>query len=179
MSKPDMTASVMSIPTVRRLSVTITMLSALLALLVPVAAINASLESDDKGFVIMQSGEEDWQKIPGVDGVSYVKVYGESSQPGVYVVRVRFDPWTMTMPHFHNQDRMVVVVKGTWYAGTDSQFDPANTTPIPTGGYMLHPAGGVHFDGAKEEQAIVQIAGIGPSKTTFLDPDQGRSRKLK
>jgi hypothetical protein len=44
---------------------------------------------------------------------------------------------------------------------------------------MLHPAGGVHFDGAKAEAAIVQITGTGPNKTTFLDPERGRSRKLK
>ena len=155
------------------------MLTACLALFVPISAINANPQTDDKGFAIMQAEEEIWQSIPGIDGVSYARVYGDSSQPGPYIVRVRFDPWTMTMPHYHNNVRLVAVIQGIWYAGTDTQFDSANTTAIRQGGYMLHPAGGVHFDGAKEESAIVQITGTGPNKTTFLDPEQGRSRKLK
>jgi quercetin dioxygenase-like cupin family protein len=155
------------------------MLVASLALLVPASVINADANDDERGFAIVQSGEEAWQEIPGIAGVSYIKVYGDSSQSGVYVVRVRFDPWTMTMPHYHSQDRIVAVVKGTWYAGTDTHFDPENVTPVGAGGYMLHPAGGVHFDGAKEQPAIVQITGNGPATTTFLDPDGGRSRKLR
>lgn len=150
-----------------------------LALLVPLAVSNADPGSDTGGFSITQAGEESFQPLPGIDGVSYSIVFGDSSQPGVYIVRVRFDPWTMTMPHYHNNDRLVAVIQGTWFAGTDTQFDSANTTGIKQGGYMLHPAGGVHFDGAKEETAIVQITGTGPNKTIFLEPERGRSRRLK
>jgi hypothetical protein len=28
----------------------------------------------------------------------------------------------------------------------------------------------VHFDGAKDEEVIVQISGIGPSATNFVNP---------
>jgi quercetin dioxygenase-like cupin family protein len=150
-----------------------------LALFAPFAVTNANPGSDSGGFTITQAGEDNFQSLPGIDGVSYSKVFGDSSQPGVYIVRVRFEPWTMTMPHYHNNDRLVAVIQGTWYAGTDTRFDSANTTAIKQGGYMLHPAGGVHFDGAKEETAIVQITGTGPNKTTFLDPERGRSRRLK
>lgn len=139
----------------------------------------AGLPGDEKGFVILQPGEEVWQEIAGLEGVSYMKVYGEPSQPGIYVVRIRFAPWTMTKPHFHGEDRLVVIVKGTWYAGTDTQFDPEAATPIRQGGYMLHPSGGVHFDGAKAQEVVLQITGVGPSSTTFLEPDQGRVHKLK
>ncbi|UCH48228.1 MAG: cupin domain-containing protein [Betaproteobacteria bacterium] len=150
-----------------------------LALLAPLAVTNANSGSDDEGFAITQAAEQSFQPLPGIDGVSYSKVFGDSSQPGVYIVRVRFDPWTMTMPHYHNNDRLVAVIQGTWYAGTHTEFDATNTTGIQQGGYMLHPAGGVHFDGAKEETAIVQITGTGPNKTTFLEPERGRSRRLK
>jgi len=72
-----------------------------------VEADSGELTPDLNGFVVLQPGEETWQEIPGLDGVSYMKVYGDSSQPGVYVVRVRFQPWTMTMPHVHSQERLV------------------------------------------------------------------------
>ncbi|UCD67941.1 MAG: cupin domain-containing protein [Betaproteobacteria bacterium] len=150
-----------------------------LVLLAPLAVSNANPGSDDEEFAITQAGEQSFQPLPGIDGVSYARVFGDSTQPGVYIVRVRFEPWTMTMPHYHNNDRLVAVIQGTWFAGTDTRFDPVNTTAIRQGGYMLHPAGGVHFDGAKEEPAIVQITGTGPNKTTFLDPELGRSRRLQ
>lgn len=179
MNTPTMNKRTINTPAAPGLAVTLAMLIAAAALLLPVTVTNANPQSDDQGFAIMQPGEESWEAIPGIDGVSYMKVYGDSSQPGVYIVRVRFEPWTMTMPHYHDNDRLVAVIQGTWYAGTDRQFDAANTTAIRQGGYMLHPAGGVHFDGAKAEAAIVQITGTGPNKTTFLDPERGRSRKLK
>jgi hypothetical protein len=33
---------------------------------------------------------------------------------------------------------------------------------------MKHPAGTPHFDGAKDEEVILQLVGIGPSQTTRL-----------
>ena len=35
---------------------------------------------------------------------------------------------------------------------------------------MKHPAGETHFDGAKNEEVILQIVGIGPSSTTTGEP---------
>jgi hypothetical protein len=37
--------------------------------------------------------------------------------------------------------------------------------PMKAGSIVKHPAGGVHYDGAKDEEAIVQIIGMGPVKT--------------
>jgi quercetin dioxygenase-like cupin family protein len=41
---------------------------------------------------------------------------------------------------------------------------------MPAGSYVLHPAGGVHWDGAAEEETIVQIVGVGPVETTQVGP---------
>lgn len=152
---------------------------AALGLSAPVTGDHHGPSPDENGFVISQPGDELWQEIPGLEGVGYVKVFGDSKQPGVYVVRVRFPAWTMTMPHTHSQDRLVAVVKGTWYVGTDRVFDASRTTPIGAGGYMLHPANGVHFDGAGADEVIVQITGMGPVSTTFLEPELGRTRKIR
>ena len=55
------------------------------------------------------------------------------------------------------------MISGTWWAGKGATFDPNNTTPLGPGSYMLHPAGEVHFDGAKDVEAIVEIKGMGPA----------------
>ena len=42
---------------------------------------------------------------------------------------------------------------------------------------MKHPAGAVHYDGAKDTEVILQIAGIGPSGTVFVKPELGHTGK--
>jgi hypothetical protein len=40
------------------------------------------------------------------------------------------------------------------------------------GGMMFHPAGLHHYDGAKEEDVIVQIMGMGPVQTIQTEVDE-------
>jgi quercetin dioxygenase-like cupin family protein len=121
------------------------------------------------GFAIVQADDIKWSNVPNGRGVQIANVYGNSNKPGLYVVRVRFPPHVMDMPHFHSEDRHVTVIKGVWCAGTGPVFDPAKATRIKAGGYMFHPAKGVHWDGAAtDEEAIVQIIGMGPVSTTQM-----------
>ncbi len=134
----------------------------------------------DKDFQIIFPENIVWKDAG--HGVKIAVVYGDPSKPGQYVLRAHFPPGVMSSPHFHGEDRHVTVIQGTWNAGKDDSWDPAATVPLKTGSYMFHPAGGVHYDGsAGAEGAIVQIIGMGPSKTTFLYPkegDFGKPRKL-
>ncbi len=98
-----------------------------------------------------------------------VTVFGDPSKPGLYAIRRRFKPGDMSKPHYHDQDRLVTVIKGTWWSGEGDAFKPDTTTAVRTGGFMLHPAGLHHYDGAKNEEVIVQIIGMGPVKTVDVD----------
>jgi gentisate 1,2-dioxygenase len=95
-----------------------------------------------------------------------LNVVGDPEKPGLYVIRRRFKPGEMSRPHRHSTDRLVTVIKGTWWTGEGDVFAPATTIPIKPGGFMLHPAGFHHWDGAKDEEVIVQIIGMGPVVTT-------------
>lgn len=103
-----------------------------------------------------------------------VVLAGDPSKAGIYVIRNRFPPGQMSRPHFHNQDRFVTVIKGTWWtaSGPDGDvFSPDKTVPLKAGSFMMHPAGGHHYDGAKDEEVIVQIIGMGPVATTQIGRD--------
>lgn len=97
-----------------------------------------------------------------------VLVFGDPNKPGMYIIRNHFGPGQMSRPHFHDQDRYVTVIKGTWWTGEGDKFAPDTAVPIKTGGLMFHPAGYHHYDGSKPgtEDVIVQIMGMGPVKTT-------------
>ena len=92
-------------------------------------------------------------------------LFGDPAKPGPYVVRIKWLPGNFSKPHFHNSDRFFVVISGTWWVGTGKAFDKESTVPIPAGSYVIHKGGQVHFDGAKGEEAIIQVSGIGPVTT--------------
>jgi len=81
-------------------------------------------------------------------------LFGDPSKAGPYVA------------HFHPNDRFFVVIAGTWWMGTGETFDPNSTVPAPAGSYVIHYAGKVHYDGAKDEETIIQVWGMGPATAT-------------
>ena len=93
-------------------------------------------------------------------------LFGDPSKPGPYVMRVRWFPGNMSRPHFHPNDRFFAVIAGTWWMGTGEKFDPAGTVPAPAGSYVIHYAGKTHFDGAKDEETVIQVWGMGPATAT-------------
>jgi quercetin dioxygenase-like cupin family protein len=126
-----------------------------------------TIKPDARGFITVQPEDVKFAE----SGMSQVVVAGDPGKPGIYVIRIRFAPGQMSRPHFHDQDRYVTVIKGTWWValGPESDtFDPSKTVPMKAGSFVKHPAGSHHYDGAKTEEAIVQIIGMGPVKTTQI-----------
>ena len=50
--------------------------------------------------------------------------------------------------------------------GTGEKFDPNSTVGAPAGRYVIHYGGKVHYDGAKNEETIIQVWGMGPATST-------------
>jgi len=92
-----------------------------------------------------------------------VLLFGDPAKPGPYVMQLKWLPGNMSRPHFHPNDRFFVVVKGTWWVGTGEKFDPESTVPVPEGSYVVHYAQKIHYDGAKAEECIIQVWGMGPA----------------
>ena len=107
---------------------------------------------------------------PIVPGAANAVISGDPRVPEKpYVVRNRFSPGTFSPPHFHPETRYIVVLKGTWWVGSGPKWDKENTTPVPAGSFVVHHANQIHYDGAKDEEVVLQIMGIGPSATIPVD----------
>lgn len=126
--------------------------------------------SAQDGFIRLTPEQLKWQPDP--EGFQRAVVYGDPAKPGLYIVRVKFPPGVMSAPHFHSDDRLAVVLQGTWYTGTGKEFNKAVTVGLKPGSFMKHPAGAAHYDGAKGEEAIVQIVGMGPTVKTVVSNSQ-------
>ncbi len=107
-----------------------------------------------------------WNESAAYPGLKNAVLYGDPSKPGPYAVHNRFSPGAFSRPHFHPNDRFIFVVSGTWWVGTGDKFDPDSTKPMPAGSYVVHYAGKVHYDGAKNEPCEVIIYGEGPGTST-------------
>jgi quercetin dioxygenase-like cupin family protein len=145
------------------------------AVLAAVLAPPASADKDELGFVRITPDQVKWTDMPGFEGVKFAIIEGDPKKQGIYVVRVKFSPGRMTRPHWHPEDRHAIVISGTWYTGEGDTFDPDRTVPLKPGSYMKHPAKAHHFDGAKDEEVILQIVGYGPSGTTLVHPEEGHT----
>lgn len=135
------------------------------------------LQPDKAGFIAAQP--EDLQPA---EGSTQVILAGDPNKPGPYVLRNTFRPGRGSRPHYHDQDRFVTVIKGTWLValGADGDvYDPAKMKPMKPGAFVKHPAGGHHYDGARDEEVVVQITGIGPVKTVQLEPQGARRAKAR
>ncbi len=109
-------------------------------------------------------------------GSQVAVLYGDPDKPGMYVLLNKWLPHHMSKPHFHKFDRFVTVLKGTWWVGTGDDWDPDKTTAMPAGSYVQHFANQVHWDGAKDEETILEIVGMGPA-TSIPSPSAKISNK--
>ena len=115
--------------------------------------------------------DADNKRMAPEQGLVSTTVFGDPNKPGIYVIRNRFAPGITSRPHFHDQDRFVTVIKGTWWTDEGDVFRPDKMVPIKEGGFMYHPANYHHYDGAKDEEVVVQIMGMGPVKTVQTEVD--------
>jgi hypothetical protein len=126
----------------------------------------SSAELNPAAVVYKLPDQIPWGPVNAAGAQSAVLV-GDPGKPGFYMV---YNKWTkgnhFSHPHFHPNDRYIVVLQGTWWVGTGPKFDPANTTPMPAGSFVTHFAKGIHWDGAKDEDAILLIMGEGPATST-------------
>ena len=95
-------------------------------------------------------------------------LFGDPSKPGPYGILIKWTPGTMSRPHTHSTDRWAYVVKGTWWVSTSDHYDPATTYPLPAGTFAVDFAGKVHWDGAKDEEVILEVVGMGPADTVLV-----------
>jgi hypothetical protein len=104
--------------------------------------------------------------VAGDNGADTATLAGDPDKPGFYVIMVRWHAHHMSRPHYHPYDRYITVLSGTWWVGTGNKYDPDSTVPVQAGSFVTHIAKGVHYDGAKDADTVIEIVGQGPATAT-------------
>ena len=138
-----------------------------IGLLMLTSTIGHAFELNPAAVIYKLPDQIEWK---GTGGNRSAVLVGDPEKPGLYIV---INKWlagnNFSRPHFHPNDRFITVLKGTWWVGTGNKFDPANTVPMPAGTFVTHFGKQVHWDGAKDEDAILLIVGEGPATSTRVE----------
>ncbi len=134
------------------------------ALLLMLGAADAPVRLNPKAVVYDLPAQTPWHEVSAIPGLKIANLVGDGSKPGeLYVQMIHWPPHAMSHPHYHANNRYITVLSGTWWVGTGTKFDPDNTVPMPPGAFVTHYAHEIHYDGAKDSEAVIEIVGIGPA----------------
>lgn len=104
--------------------------------------------------------------------MSLATLAGDMAKPGLYAVRIRMPSQIKVQPHIHPEDRLVVVMSGTLHFGFGERFDPAQMRAMTPGSFFVEPARTPHFAWVQGEDVVLQVSGIGPSGTVYLNTSE-------
>src|SRR4029078_11987574 len=103
-------------------------------------------------------------------GVGTRVLFGNPSKPGFYTIVLCVPANTSIPAHSHRDDRMATVVSGTWQFGYGDRFDEKALKSLPAGSGDSEPAAANHFARTGAEPVLVQITGVGPTDTRYVNP---------
>ena len=127
-------------------------------------------ELDPKAVVFKLPDQINWGPVTP-NGNQQAVLFGDPTKPGLYGVMTKWLAGNhFSRPHFHPNDRFITVLSGTWWVGSGPDFDPSASVPMPAGSFVTHYGKQVHWDGAKDTDAVLLIVGEGPATTTPFVP---------
>lgn len=91
------------------------------AMLIALSLVAQAAEPDASVMQVQREADPVWRDA--APGIRMAVLYGNPAAPEPYVVRARFAPGAMSPPHFHPEERQVVVLKGTWWVGPGPKWD--------------------------------------------------------
>jgi uncharacterized RmlC-like cupin family protein len=152
------------------------------ALLLASAAAARSAVAQGRGAMV-RPGEVPWPSAiaggtgtSGAAGIETVILKGDPAKAGLYTLALRVPANMRIQAHSHRDDRVATVIKGTWYFAYGTKFDEAALKPLGPGSFYTEPPDQPHFAMTKDE-VIIQVSGMGPSSTTYVDPANDPTRR--
>jgi hypothetical protein len=133
------------------------------------ACVYAVQSRPPKGVVMFNSGEATW--LPGGGpGSVRAPIYGDPSKPGPYLHLIKVPPNSVSGAHTYSDSRTYTVISGTWYVGFGNRYDESKLIALPPGSYYAVPAGVALFNATKDDGAVIQIGGTGPTQHVDIEP---------
>jgi hypothetical protein len=148
---------------------TLTTASLLLALSLPVGALQASPYHGD-GHLLGTPEDLEWGPVASMgEGAEIAIIEGNLGEEAPFTFRLRLADGYEIKPHVHPAYERVTVLEGTLHFAHGETFDSEATKRLPVGGYAIMSPGDPMF-GYAEGETIIQLHGTGPWGIEYLDP---------
>jgi quercetin dioxygenase-like cupin family protein len=145
---------------------------------------SAALIAGQQGPQRVTPGEVKWPSgssltvgTSAVAGIETVLLTGDPRTAGLYTMLLRLGPNTRIEAHAHPDDRVGTVISGTWYFGYGRVFDQSQLKALPPGSFYTEPPNANHFAMSGPEGVVIQVTGVGPSATTYVNPAHDPTRR--
>jgi quercetin dioxygenase-like cupin family protein len=111
---------------------------------------------------IIQPDALTWTPAQGVPpGAQVAVLYGNPSKKGPFAVRFKFPAGYELATHSHPTDEFLTVISGNARMAFGKNADAAHTQPLPTGAFMILPAGAWHHLWSDAE-TVIELHSTGP-----------------
>lgn len=124
---------------------------------------------------VVAPGAIKWNALAAGQWVAVVSG-SPNTEGSPFVIRIKLADGVKVAPHWHPVDEHITVVTGIFYMGMGEKFNESLANEMLAGSYGLMPKEMRHFAWAKGE-TIIQIHGIGPFKTYWVDSVEERNNK--
>jgi quercetin dioxygenase-like cupin family protein len=113
-------------------------------------------------FVTADPEKIKWEKNKSAPyGMVIVLLYGDPKKEGPYIFRAKMASGYELPPHRHPDERVVTVLKGTYWSGVGERYDPMKMKEFQAGSFYVTKANVPHYAWARTE-VIIQEQGTGP-----------------
>ncbi|CDZ79324.1 Cupin domain protein [Legionella massiliensis] len=120
--------------------------------------------------ILIKAADVQFHPAPGFPkGAQIVLLQGDLSKAEPYTIRFKLPDGFVIPAHWHTTDEEVTVLSGTFNVGTGDKVDKSQSTALTAGGFQVVPAKVHHYVWASGE-TVVQLDGMGPRTTTFVNP---------
>jgi quercetin dioxygenase-like cupin family protein len=111
-----------------------------------------------------------WMPFPALPaGAHFAMIYGNPTNPELYVMLLKFPPNFKVPPHSHPVEQVATVISGTVYSGLGESYDPNKLRMFPAGSVYTEPLNMPHFLETREGGVIFQVTGVGPLSMQYVN----------
>jgi quercetin dioxygenase-like cupin family protein len=146
------------------------------SVVIPLALLSAALMAsaawaEEAALITATPGELEWTAAPSVGpGAMIAVIEGDLKAAEPFTFRLKVPANSKIGVHTHPVAERVTVISGTFYFATGDKADPAMTKAYQAGDILIIPAGMPMYATTKDQEAVLQLHGIGPWGLSYLDP---------
>jgi quercetin dioxygenase-like cupin family protein len=108
-------------------------------------------------------------------GAQAAVLYGDPSQEGVFVMRLKLPAGFRIAPHTHPKPEILTVISGAFNIGMGTVADESRAQRLGPGSFFAFDPGLPHYAHV-EEETVVQLSSTGPWTINYVSPSDDPRR---